>query len=255
VPRRLLGRRDSRRQPTRPIAARPALQRAKLDAIDFAIRRLGITSIADLGGVWAVEAGYTFHALSHPQISRAVLVDSGITPTVRERAASEPRLTLVEADITSAAATAAVGEVDAVLLFDVLLHQVDPDWDQVLAIWSEHCTSFVIVNPQRHDGDEAVRLIDLGPVGYAAHTPLDHIPVPWDALDEVDPRYDKPTRDVHEYWQWGIPDAALHRVMTNLGYRAILYADYGPWHNAPGYDYRVFVYTKVVSATRAPGTV
>jgi hypothetical protein len=220
----------------------PPLQDGKLRAIDFAVERLGATSIADLGGVWAVEAGYTFYALSRPGVQRAVLVDTGITPGVRARAASEPRLTLVETDFGSPEVAASVGQVDAVLLFDVLLHQVAPDWDQVLATWASHTRSFIVVNPQLRGGERALRLMDLGPEGYAAHTPRDHIAVPWDRLDEIDPRYGKRSRDVHEYWQWGIPDRALHRTMTELGYHCIMYANHAQWRDVPSFDYVAFVY-------------
>lgn len=234
--------RRGRRTAAATTLASPPLQEAKLRAIDFAVARLGITSIADLGGVWAVAAGYTFYALSRPGVERAVLVDTGITADVRARAASEPRLTLVEADFGSAEVATSVGQVDAVLLFDVLLHQVAPDWDEVLAIWAGHTRSFIIVHPQLREGERPVRLMDLGPEGYAAHTPHDHLAVPWDRLDEIDPRYGKKSRDVHEYWQWGIPDAALHRAMTDLGFRQILYADHGQWRDLPTFTAAAFVY-------------
>jgi hypothetical protein len=43
----------------------PSLVQSKLDMIDFVLNRLRVQSFADLGGVWGVEAGYTFYALAY----------------------------------------------------------------------------------------------------------------------------------------------------------------------------------------------
>src|SRR5262249_33584623 len=45
----------------------------KLELIDSAFSTLNIHSFADLGGVWGVEGGYTFHALDKHDVSRAIL--------------------------------------------------------------------------------------------------------------------------------------------------------------------------------------
>ncbi len=37
----------------------------KLELIDLAFRTLPVRSFADLGGLWGVDAGYTFYALEH----------------------------------------------------------------------------------------------------------------------------------------------------------------------------------------------
>jgi hypothetical protein len=119
---------------------------------------------------------------------------------------------------------------------------VSPDWDQVLGLWSAHTRSFVIVNPQLRDADAPLRLMDLAPEQYSTMVPRDHIDVPWDALDEIDPRYGRPARDVHEYWQWGIPDRAMHDTLTGLGFTAVSYVNYGQWRDVPAFDNVQFVY-------------
>ncbi len=232
------------RRPTRNRApAVPSyLQPPKLRVIDFAFERFGVRSFADLGGVWAVGAGYTFYALDRPGVERGVLVDTGITPAVRDRAREDSRLSLVDGDFGDPRLVEEIEPVDAVLLFDVLLHQVDPDWDAVLATWARRATIFVIVNSQLRDATEAVRLLDLGREEYAGYVPRDHIEVEWQRLDQVDPRYGKPFRDIHEYWQWGIPDAALHEVMSGLGRRLHYYADHGPWRDVPPFENTALVY-------------
>ena len=213
-------------------APEQVLQSPKLRAIDFAVDRVGARSVADLGGVWAVEAGYTRYALERPGVERAVLVDTGLTDTVRGFAAADPRLRLVDGEFGSPASVAAVGQVDVVLLFDVLLHQVGPDWDDVLRRYAQTSRCIVVVEPT-YTGDEVVRFWDLGEAGYRANTPTDGALPDWSQLDEIDPRYGRPHRDVHEYWQWGLPDAARRDVMQGLGWRCAYWADYGPWRDVP----------------------
>lgn len=218
------------------------LQGPKLHAIEYAFDRFGVRSFADLGGVWAVNAGYTFHGLSQPGVESAYLVDTGINDEVRRRAADEPRLNLVDGEFGDESVIAGIGSIDAVLLFDVLLHQVDPDWDEVLRRWSDHTRAFIVVQPQLRDGDRTMRLIDLPPEEYARYVPGDHIAVEWDRLDEVDERYGKPFRDIHEYWQWGIPDAALVEAMAKLGRRMYYYCDHGQWRDVATFQNVAFVF-------------
>jgi hypothetical protein len=208
----------------------PPLQTAKLKAIDFAVERIGARSVADLGGVWAVEGGYARYALTLPGVDEAVLVDTGITDTVRRAAAADPRLRLVAGEFGTEAGVDAVGNVDVVLLLDVLLHQVDPDWDEVLRRYAARARCIVIVEPT-WTGEEVVRLWDLGEEGYRANTPADGAIPDWSQLDELHPRYGRPYRDVHEYWQWGLPDRARRELLEGLGWSCVYWADHGQWRD------------------------
>jgi hypothetical protein len=231
-----------RRTETRPEAG-PALSAVKIRAIERAGERGGLASVVDLGGVWLVEGGYTFAALKLLPLTRAVLVDTGITPTVRRRAASEPRLRLVDGNFGDASVRDRVGPVDAALLFDVLLHQVAPDWDDVLRAWAAVCRCLVIVQPQ-WVGDETVRLWDLGTEGYLANVPRGQQHVDMSRLAEEHPRYRRPWRDIHELWQWGITNRDLHRVMTELGYRLVHYENAGQWQELERFESCAFVYLR-----------
>lgn len=219
------------------------LQPLKLRALERAFERTGADSFADLGGVWAVEAGYTFHVLERFRVRRALLVDTGITPAVRQVARRHPQLTLLEQDFSTAQAAAAVGQVDVVALFDVLLHQAAPDWDEVLGRYASQARALVVVQPQWR-GESTTRLLELGREAYLANVPADQIPVDFDRLDDVHPRYGKPFRDIHEIWQWGITDHDMEEAARAHGLRRVYYEDDGTWRGLPGFAARAFVFLR-----------
>lgn len=243
-----------RRLAPRPVPAGQAvaapaitLQEIKTSLIDRAGEH-GLTSFADLGGVWAVEAGYTFYALDNHPITRGCLVDTGITDTVVAKAKAYPQLELVNENFGDRAAVERVDSVDAVFLFDVLLHQVNPDWDQILEMYAPITEMFVIVNPQYTRGTQTVRLVDLGREEYTATVPVvDVHDEAWDKLDEIHPTYGRPYRDVHEIWQWGIVDADLDRKLTSLGFSCAFDENRGPWRGLPAFDNRAFLYVRDAS--------
>jgi hypothetical protein len=212
-------------------ATEPLLQPLKLRMIRDAAAAVGARSFADLGGVWAVDGGYTFAALAEPGMERGTLVDDDLSPALRARAAGEPHLALVERNFGDEDVPALVGDIDLVLLFDVLLHQVAPDWDEVLARWAPRTRAVAVVQPQWVAGPETVRLIDLGRAEYLASVPPDPIhDALFDRLDDPHPgRRDRPWRDVHDVWQWGITDADLVARMADLGFEVATHVDEGPW--------------------------
>jgi hypothetical protein len=233
----------SRKAPAAAPEPRPDLQPVKTRAIDAAFQRWGVRSFADLGGLWAVEGGYTFHALDGHDIERAVLVDTGDPGPVGTHARSYPQLELLRANFGSPDVPGRVGPVDAVLFFDVLLHQVAPDWDEILAMYATVAPCFVIVQPQYTEGAGAVRLLDLGLEEYLRVTPT----VAYDEalfadLDAIHPTYGRPVRDIHEIWQWGITDAALEGAMAALGYEAFYFENAGPWQDSELFEAHAWGY-------------
>jgi hypothetical protein len=222
---------------------RPPLVPLKLKTIDEAFKLPTVTSVADLGGVWAVEAGYSFHALEHHAPDRAVLVDDDITPGVRERAAAFPQFELLEQNFGLERTPGDVGPIGVVLLFDVLLHQVNPDWDEILRRYAPHAQAFAIVNPMWDAGDETVRLLDLGEERYrAAVPPQDNIDGLFDRLDEVNPKRGRPWRDVHDVWQWGITDAGLRATMADLGFAVAFAEQHGRWRGLADFEDCAYVF-------------
>jgi hypothetical protein len=239
-------RRGLRRLLSRPgaPAGDPALSALKRAAIDAAFARPEVRSVADLGGVWAVDAGYSFHALEQHAPERAVLVDDDITPAVRERAAGFAQLELLEQNFGLERTPADVGPVGVVLLFDVLLHQVAPDWDEILRRYAPHAQAFAIVNPM-WVGPATVRLVDLGEARYREVVPpqanLDEL---FAHLDEENPRRGRPWRDVHDVWQWGITDADLRATMAGLGFTPAWSERTGPWRGLPDFEELGYVFAR-----------
>ncbi|HEX8105082.1 MAG TPA: hypothetical protein VF533_20850 [Solirubrobacteraceae bacterium] len=223
-----------------------ALDPLKLDAIDRAFAELGCETFADLGGVWAVDGGYAAYAIEAHGARRGVLVDDDLSPAVRRHAERLPALELVEANFGTPEAAAAVGQVDAVLLFDVLLHQVAPDWDEILTLYAPHTRAFVVVGPQWND-DATVRLLDLGEAAYLAAVPSAGEAV-YDGLfarlDEPNERRGRPWRDVHDIWQWGIADDDLVAHMDALGFACRLREDHGPWRGLERFHAGAFVFAR-----------
>ena len=213
--------------------------------IDRAFSSLDVKSFADLGGVWAVDGGYTFYALERFKIERACLVDTEFTEAVRARAKRHPQLRLIETNFGDASVVEQIQPVDAVLMFDVLLHQVDPDWDDILRMYAPATRAFVIVNPQFTARPRTTRLVDLGREGYIELVP--RLPLHesvFSHLDEIHPKYGRPHRDIHEIWQWGIVDEDLDQVLGSLGFSCRERRDAGPWFGLAGFSNRAFLYVR-----------
>lgn len=218
----------------------------KVDIIDQAFSSLGIDSFADLGGVWRVEGAYTFHALDKHRIKDAVLVDTHLTSTVVARAKSYPQLRLINGNFGSQAVVDEVGRVDAVLLFDVLLHQVSPDWDTILEMYAKNVRCLCIYNQQWTLSENTVRLLDLGEKEYFHNVP--HSPRHkvyrnlFEKLDQKHPDHDRPWRDVHHIWQWGITDNDLESKIAQLGFKLVYSKNCGRFGALPNFENHAFIF-------------
>lgn len=206
------------------------------------------TSFADLGGVWRIEGAYSFYMLKQKGFQRGVLVDTNMTETVHRKQRANPRLVLIQGDFGSADVAAKIGRVDVILLFDVLLHQVNPNWDEILELYASHTRCFVIYNQQLITGSATIRLPDLGKEKYFEFVPMDEESPGYKALferpDELHPVYRKPYRDVHNVWQWGITDADLLRVMQRLGFRVVVHRNFGMFSKFTHFENHGFVFVR-----------
>lgn len=226
----------------------PRLMKEKIDLIDYACKDLGGRSFADLGGVWRVHGGYTFYALKSHPIEKAFLIDTDFTLPVKLKRLFFPCLRLIHANFGEPQAARLMGgPVDTVFLFDVLLHQVSPDWDDILRMYAPLTRSFIIYN-QQYRGSKTVRLLELGEDEYFQNVPHARDQEPYKSLfrklDEIDPHHNRPFRDIHNIWQWGITDDDIVRVMKELGFAQVYYKNYGQWGGLMNFEGHAFVFKK-----------
>jgi len=224
------------------------LNPAKLRVIDFCARELGARSFADLGGIWAVDGGYARYAADVHKADRVVVVDEDFTPAYLEAERDLANLEHVEGNFGDAGLA---GSVDVALFFDVLLHQVAPDWDELLGSYAPNVKAFGIVQPQ-WNGPKAIRLLELGEADYLAAIPArepghgsiyDGL---FDRLDETNEQRGRPWRDVHDIWQWGITDAALVERMQELGFELRHSENTGPWRGLERFHEGAFVFERAL---------
>jgi len=220
----------------------------KKELIDFACERLHMASFADLGAVWNVEGGYTFYAMERHHVQSAVLVDSEITQPVFVKQHKWPRLQIIQGNFGEDAIARRVGQVDGVFFFDTLLHQVKPDWNEVLELYAANCKHMLVFNRQLTNSSKTVRLLDLGIEEYFRHVPHRADEEPYKTyirdLDIIHPVYNKPYRDAPDIWQWGIVDADLIRVLHSLGFQMQFYKNCGRCANLKNIEDHAFVFSK-----------
>lgn len=224
----------------------------KKELIDFPFQRIKPKpdSFADLGGVWGIDAAYTFYAIDRYEIASAFLVDTDFTDTVLYKSPKYGNLTLINRNFGDSTVLRKLGKVDAIFLFDVLLHQVKPDWDEILEMYSSVTNCFVVFNPQFTNSEKTVRLMDLGDDGYFKNVPYDKDhPVYkelFEKMYEIHPKHNRIWRDIHNVWQWGITDCDLSTRMTDLGFSLQYYKNCGQWGHLKNFQSHAFVFLKSV---------
>lgn len=221
----------------------------KLRLIDFVLGTLYPTarSLADLGGVWKVNGAYTSYAVRRFHLDRGVLVDTDISPEAMRLKSSGLPIHLIEGDFTQYAVTSQLGAVDVALFFDVLLHQSNPSWSDVLTEYARHATCVVIYNQQYIRSAKSIRLTSLPFEEYCQVAPKGRTEVYkhiYDHADEIHPTYLKPWRDIHNVFQWGITDADLRSHMKELGFEELSYGNYGQFSDLPAFENHSFVFKK-----------
>lgn len=234
----------TRRRRTEAAGLYAHLNPAKLRAIDCCFAELGCETFADLGGVWAVDGGYARYAADAHAARDGVIVDDDFTDTFLAHSARLPRLRHTRGNFGDTALIESLEAFDAAFFFDVLLHQVDPDWDDLLELYAQRCRVIAVVQPQ-FDGPETIRLLDLGEQDYLATVPADETYAGlFDRLDDLNPRRGRPWRDVHDIWQWGITDEDLVARMDDLGFGIHHREQTGPWGGLGRFHESAFVFSR-----------
>jgi hypothetical protein len=251
----LIAERDALRLKLAQVAQAPSLNpvyssldKNKLEIIDFAFNFNKARSFADLGGVWGVNGGYTFYTLDKHNITEGVLVDTHPTEPMLERSKKYPQLRYIQGNFGDSQIAEQVRQVDAIFLFDVLLHQVSPNWDKILDLYAPQTKCLVILNQQWIGGGSTVRLLDLGEESYFENVPVTRAEGPYlslfQKLDQKHPDHDRTWRDVHHIWQWGITDDDLEAKVESLGFRRQYYKNCGPFGYTKKFENHAFVFTK-----------
>ncbi len=222
----------------------------KKNLIDYAFNLpdMPLHYLADLGGVWKINGAYTFYTLDRYRIVQAFLVDTNFSAIVRNKSTKYPQLVLINDNFGRQSVLDQIKSVDAVLMFDMLLHQVRPDWDEILEMYAKISRVILIYNQQYTASERTVRLLDLGKDKY-----LDLLPFARKSplyqklfanLDQIHPEHNRPWRDIHNVWQWGITDQDLKKVMSRLGFELKYYNNCGPFGNLRHFENHAFVFVK-----------
>ena len=225
------------------------VNRDKLRLIDLTFTQLspGAKSFADLGGVWKVNGAYAVHTIKKFRVERGVLVDTNYPAKVSSELEQYATLQVLQGDFADPAIVEKVGKVDVVFLFDVLLHQANPDWDEVLARYAAQCSCFLIYNQQFVRGEETLRLTDL-PFEKYIELASDHAGeftrYVYDHADQIHPEHKKPWKDIHNITQWGITDRGLREAMARLGFKEVFYRNYGTFIDLPAFENHAFVFVR-----------
>jgi len=185
--------------------------------------------------MWKVNGGYSVYCADRGA-EQVVLVDLSLTPDFLNEQSKRRNLSYLKRNFALRETAREVNGVDCVMLFDVLLHQVKPDWNEVLANYARQTKIFLIFN-QQFSGAHTVRLLDQGREWYLQHVP--HTPDDMEAYrdllektNEPDPRYHdgRTYRDMLGVWQWGITDFDLKETMRELGFHVGYEQDCGWWN-------------------------
>lgn len=221
----------------------------KLDLIDHFFQHYPVKTFAELGCSWGVDGGYGFHILDHYEVSRAVQVDSVVTEKMKEKA-GYPQLQVIQRNFCDDDVPKLVGDVDVVILFDVLLHQVKPDWDGLLEMYAPHTKHFLIYNQQWISSVlHTARLLDFGREEYFKKIPAgsenfkSYIGL-FDRLDQAIPA--DPGRlfcNSINVWQWGITDADLITKLAELGFNLQYFKNCGQAFGLSDFENHGFLFS------------
>jgi hypothetical protein len=180
-------------------------------------------------------------------VERGVLVDTDFPMELEDRITRYPRLQLVRGDFTTPEVSTRLGNLDLILLFDVLLHQANPPWDEVLSTYAGIARCMAIYNQQYVLENASVRLTSLQLEEYLTLAPRGREEVyryVYAHGDEIHPTYKKPWRDIHNIFQWGITDDDLHAKMTALGFREVYFANLGRFSNLAAFENHAFIFVR-----------
>ncbi len=220
----------------------------KKELLDRAFGGGTIKSFAELGCVWGVDCAYGLYAREKYDSTKVVMVDTHWTETAKNKCAQYSNILKIQGDFGKADMPGKVGYVDAVILFDVLLHQVAPDWSRVLQIYAPFTKNFIIYNQQFLASPVSIRLLDLGKEEYFKNVPHDPTHPTYSALFskmwELNEQHQRIWRDIHHVWQWGITDRDLVSTLEHLSFKLEYFCNHGQQGYPPSFEGHSFIFKK-----------
>jgi hypothetical protein len=63
-------------------------------------------------------------------------------------------------------------------------------------------------------------------------------------MSDVHPQHQRPWRDIHNVWQWGIADDDLIATLTGLGFALQYFRNYGQLGQLESFENHGFVFRK-----------
>ncbi|OGV46896.1 MAG: hypothetical protein A2X46_15925 [Lentisphaerae bacterium GWF2_57_35] len=198
----------------------------KKDVIDYAFSALSIKKVAELGCIWGVDGAYGQYIHDKYAPTEVVMVDAIWNENALRLCRERKNITTVDGNFCDVSMPQRIGKVDAIIFFDILLHMVSPNWDEMLRMYADYTNAFLIVNPQFMATSTTVRLLDLGVDEYFRNIP--HAPdypiyqTVFADPYQMDAKQNKPLRDAFYIWQWGITNHDLIDKMDRMGFEPVL---------------------------------
>jgi hypothetical protein len=168
-------------------------------------------------------------------------------PYLQRKLSGFSSLAVVRGDFSQKEILHSVGAVDIAYFFDVLLHQANPSWNQVLSLYSSSVKCIVIYNQQYIRSQTSLRLTQLPLEEYITLTPRSRentYRYAYAHAKELHPIYQKPWLDIHNIFQWGITDNDLRSVMTTLGFREVHFKNCGQFSNLRAFENHEFIFVR-----------
>jgi hypothetical protein len=226
----------------------PHFRIEKKDLLDIAFGKTRMTSTAELGCVWGVDCAYGLYVLNKFGLKSVKMVDTHWTESALQCVRKHPEIEYFQVNFAEQSMPETVGYVDSIILFDVLLHQVAPDWDRVIEMYAPYTESFIIFNQQWIGSPLTVRLLDMGRDEYFRNVPHDPSHPTYsglfDSMYEIHPFHNRIWRDVFHVWQWGITTADLLFTMDRLGFRLDYFDSYGGMCGLPNFSEQAFIFRR-----------
>lgn len=221
----------------------------KLELITYTFRNIkkNASSFADLGAVWKVNAAYTIFTLKNYKIQKAFVVDTNYNTKTDKKLANFDNIIKIQGNFGTDEVIQKIGQVDVIFFFDVLLHQVNPNWNEILLKYSKVSGCFLIFNQQWVNSQKTFRLTDLPLEKYKETVPLrkdglfDFI---YEHEKEMNEEHNRPWKDIHNIFQWAITDHDLIRTMKDLAFKEVFYKNCGRFSNSKSFENHAFIFVK-----------